>query len=309
MALVFNKHFDPRHGEAIAIAPGVRRVTAPNAGPYTFHGTNSFLVGEAALAVIDPGPDDPHHIEALMRAIGGARVEHILLTHAHRDHSGAARKLSALTGAPVSAGRTTVAADATADIGTESRTRAEFKPDVMLTDGALVRGQAFSLQALATPGHASDHFVFALLDRDILFSGDHVMGWSTTVVAPPEGSMSDYMASLDRLIGRPEQLYLPGHGPEISAPHAHLRALKSHRRMRERAILEGLARGDRTIGELVVRIYRDVEPRLHGAAALSTLAHLEDLAARGLVESEGAPRLDARYRVAATFSAPGAVSS
>jgi glyoxylase-like metal-dependent hydrolase (beta-lactamase superfamily II) len=297
MTLVFNRDFEPRYGEPVAVTERIRRVTARNPGPFTFHGTNTFLVGESALAVIDPGPADAAHIAALMRAIGGADVRHILISHAHRDHAAGARLLQAETGAPILAAPRRKPNGA---IGEGSRLEAgadhDFHPDGILTDGAVVEGSDYRLEPVATPGHASDHLAFVLLGENILFSGDHVMGWATTVIAPPEGSMGDYLASLDKLLARPEDLYLPGHGGPVQDAHAYVRALRTHRKLREAAILQRLAAGDRSIAEIVRRIYRDLDPRLAGAAALSTLAHLQDLMDRGLVECDGKAELMSRYR-------------
>jgi len=306
MALAFDRDFDPRHGEAVEVAPGVRRVTAANAGPFTFGGTNTFLIGRRALAVLDPGPADPAHVEAVMRAIGGAKVGHILVSHTHRDHSPAARLIRAETGAPVLAAGPHRAARAPHP-GEETQLDAagdlEFSPDIALQHGAILEEEDYRLEAVATPGHTVNHLAFALLGRDLIFTGDHVMGWSTTVVAPPEGSMADYMASLDRLLARPESRYLPAHGGAIADGPAHVRALKAHRRMREAAILQGLRRGDRTIAELVERVYRGLDPRLAPAASLSTLAHLEDLVRRGAAAADGPPTLSARYWPAAAIPA------
>jgi glyoxylase-like metal-dependent hydrolase (beta-lactamase superfamily II) len=297
----FERSFEPRHGEAVPVAPGVRRVTAPNRGPFTFEGTNSYLVGRGKVALIDPGPEDERHVAALLRAIGSDRLTHIFVTHTHRDHTGALQALKAKTGA------TTVAAgphkfarplapgeinplDAAADLG--------FAPEITLGDGGAIDGDGWRLEAIATPGHTGNHLAFGLGGTDLLFSGDHVMAWSTTVVAPPDGSMADYMASLDKLMARPERRYLPGHGGPVSDAAGYLRALKSHRRMREAAILDRLAKGDATIPDMVRAIYRETDPRLHGAAALSVLAHLEDLVARGKVLSDGPALLDGRFRLA-----------
>jgi glyoxylase-like metal-dependent hydrolase (beta-lactamase superfamily II) len=298
MALVFNREFDPRYGEAVEVAPGVRRLTASNASPFTFHGTNTFLIGTRELAVIDPGPADEAHIETLLRAIGGAKIARILVTHTHRDHSPGARLLKARTGAPIlAAGRPRTARaphpgeeallDATGDL--------EFVPDVALADGAVIEGDDYRLEALVTPGHTADHLAFALPSEGIVLSGDHVMGWSTTVVAPPDGSMADYLASLDRLLARTERRYLPAHGGEVADGPEYARALQAHRRMREAAILERLRRGDRTVKELVAQVYAGLDPRLAPAAALSTLAHLEHLVERGVAVADGPQTLGARY--------------
>jgi glyoxylase-like metal-dependent hydrolase (beta-lactamase superfamily II) len=301
MALDFDTDFEPRHGEAVPVAPGVVRITAPNGGPFTFHGTNSYLVGTGELAVIDPGPDDPGHLAALLKAIGGRPVRAILVSHTHRDHSPLARELAERTGAPVlGEGRHRAARalnigetnplDASADLA--------FEPDRALADGDVAEGEGWRLRAVATPGHTANHLAYALEGTGILFSADHVMAWSTTIVAPPDGSMADYMASLDRLLARDDRAYLPGHGGAVTNPAAFVRGLRTHRKLRERAILERIGQGDRSIRDIVAAIYRDTDPRLHGAAGLSVLAHLEDLCARGAVTSEGAPAIDAVFRPA-----------
>jgi glyoxylase-like metal-dependent hydrolase (beta-lactamase superfamily II) len=308
MALEFDRTFAPQTGAAVEVAPGVRRVTASNSGPFTFHGTNTFLIGGDTLAVLDPGPADPEHIDALMHAIGGARVAQILVSHTHRDHSPGARLLQERTNAPIlAAGPHRLARPARQGEGLRLDASADldFVPDEMLAEGETMDGPGYRLEAIATPGHTGNHLAFALAGTDILFSGDHVMGWATTVVAPPDGSMADYMASLERLLGRPERRYLPAHGGPIFEAHAYVRALRAHRKMREGAILEGLRSGDRTIRELVTRVYQGLDPRLTGAAALSTLAHLEDLVARGIVLADGIPVLDARYRAAETVPGSG----
>jgi glyoxylase-like metal-dependent hydrolase (beta-lactamase superfamily II) len=305
MPLTFNRDFEPRTGEAIEVAPSVRRVTAPNAGPFTFHGTNTFLIGAKTLAVLDPGPADPAHIDALMLAIGGAEVAHILVSHTHRDHSPGARLLQARTGGKILAEgrhRPSRPPRTGEELRLDTGGDLEFMPDAILKDGEIVERDGYRLQAIATPGHTANHLAFALAGTDILFSGDHVMGWSTTVVAPPDGSMTDYMASLDRLLDRQERRYLPAHGGAVENAPAYMRALRAHRKMREAAILDGLRRGDRKIPDLVARVYQGLDPRLSGAAALSTLAHLEELVERGAVSSDGAPALDSTYWVAAAGS-------
>ncbi|MET0598861.1 MAG: MBL fold metallo-hydrolase [Mesorhizobium sp.] len=298
MALQFETAFEPDYGTPVPVAPGIVRVTANNPGPFTFHGTNSYIVGTEGLAVVDPGPDDEAHLAALVAAIEGRPVSHILVTHTHRDHSPLAGRLKALTGAvtaaegphrparPLRIGEVNPL-DASADIA--------FRPDLALADGDAVSGDGWKLETVLTPGHTANHAAFALAGSGVLFSGDHVMGWATSIVAPPDGAMGDYMRSLDRLLARDDRLFLPGHGGPVADPQPYLRGLKAHRKMRERAILERLAAGDRTLPELVGAIYRDVDPALHGAAALSVLAHLEDLVARGLVRSEGDPALDGRF--------------
>jgi glyoxylase-like metal-dependent hydrolase (beta-lactamase superfamily II) len=249
--------------------------------------------------VIDPGPDDEAHFEALIRAIARRDVSHILVTHTHVDHSPLARRLKGVTGATILAQGPHRAArelhlgevnplDASGDQA--------FVPDSVLRHGDLIEGDGFALEAVFTPGHTANHMAFALAGTGMLFSGDHVMAWATSIVAPPDGAMADYMASLDLMLSRPETLYFPGHGGPVTKAHEFVRALRAHRRMREAAILGRIRGGDRTIPAVVAAIYRDTDPRLHGAAALSVLAHMEDLVASGRVECDGPPSLAAEYR-------------
>ena len=295
MALKFDTCFDPLYGQGVSVAPDVQRITARNPSPFTFHGTNSYIIGRDTLAVIDPGPDDEAHLRTLLKVIAGRPVRHIFVSHTHRDHSPLAARLTERTGAAVLAegahrparalhiGETN-ALDASADMA--------FVPDIALSDGDVVDGDGWSIRTVLTPGHTANHAAFALEGTGILFSADHVMAWATSIVAPPDGAMADYMASLDRLIERGDRLLLPGHGGPVTAPRAFMRGLKTHRKMRERAILERIREGDRTIVDMVKAIYRDTDPRLHGAAGLSVLAHLEDLTARGLVVTDSAPAID-----------------
>jgi glyoxylase-like metal-dependent hydrolase (beta-lactamase superfamily II) len=278
--------------------PQVRAVTAPNPGPFTATGTNTYIVGSGAVAIIDPGPAIPAHVEALLAATRGERVTHILLTHTHRDHSGALPALAAATGAVVLSGgpHRQPRPPASGETGAlEEAGDTGHRPDIRLADGDALEGEGWRIVAVATPGHAANHMAFALPAAGLVFSGDHVMGWSSSIVAPPDGSMADYMASLDRLAARPEGRLLPGHGPPVEDAQARIAELRRHRLAREAAILGRLAAGDRTIPAIVAAVYRDVDPRLHGAAALSVLAHIEDLVARGLVAAEGPPGLAGRY--------------
>ncbi|MBP0438828.1 MBL fold metallo-hydrolase [Tianweitania sediminis] len=298
MSLEFNTAFDGRADEPLPIAPDVLRVTANNPGPFTFHGTNSYIVGRNTLAVIDPGPNDPAHLQALLAAINGRPVSHIFVSHTHRDHSPLTKAIVAETGATVYAQGPHRAARPLRD--GESNPFAEssdydFAPDQTLADDELVQGDGFAIRAIHTPGHCANHCAFALEGTGLLFSADHVMAFATTVVAPPDGAMSDFMRSLDRLLERDDTLYLPGHGGNVENPLRFVRGLKAHRKMRERAILERFSAGDRTIAEVVAAIYRDIDPRLHGAARLSVYAHVEDLVARGVLQAEPFPALDARY--------------
>ncbi|MBL8580928.1 MAG: MBL fold metallo-hydrolase [Rhizobiaceae bacterium] len=301
MALDFDTRFEPHYGSAVDIAPGVRRLTVNNPGPFTFHGTNTYLVGESTLAVIDPGPDDDAHLAALLAAIGDRPVSHILISHTHRDHSPLARRLQDATGAPTlgegphrSARPLRIGEINPLDAGGDR----SFVPDRRLVHGETIEGDDWTLEALATPGHAANHLAFALSGTGILFSADHVMAWSTSVVAPPDGAMADYMASLDLLLERDDRVYLPGHGGPVTSPAQFVRGLKAHRKMRERAILERLRSGDRTIAEMVAAIYRETDPRLHAAAGLSVLAHLEEMVAKGAVSADGDVSIDGTFRPA-----------
>ncbi|KQY19842.1 MBL fold metallo-hydrolase [Rhizobium sp. Root482] len=299
--LGFDLDFKPAHGEPVPVADGIERITVNNPGPFTFHGTNSYIVGGRSVAVIDPGPEDEAHFQALMAALKGREVTHIAVSHTHRDHSPLARRLKAATGAlivaegphraarPLHEGETNPFAESS-DM--------DFRPDIALADGDRVEGDGWSLTTILTPGHTANHAAFGLEGTGIVFSADHVMAWATTIVAPPDGSMSDYMASLESLLARDDRLYLPGHGGPVVEPSAYLRGLRAHRRMRERAVLERVRAGDAAIPDMVRAIYATTDPRLHGAAALSVLAHLEDLLERGQVETDGAPLLSGTYRLA-----------
>jgi glyoxylase-like metal-dependent hydrolase (beta-lactamase superfamily II) len=265
-------------------APLIRRLLAPNPSPFTYTGTQTFIVGEGEVAVIDPGPDDAGHVEALARGLAGERVAAILCTHTHRDHSPASRALQDATGAPI-VGCASLAPN---DDGVQADESfdAQYRADQVMVDGETVSGPGWTLEAVATPGHTSNHLCFALRETGALFSGDHVMGWSTSIVAPPDGDMAAYMASLDKLLARTDRIYFPTHGPAIEDPQPHLQRLIAHRRGRESQILSHLDAGPARIGEMVQHMYRDVDPGLHPAAALSVLAHLLDLESRGLVHRD-----------------------
>jgi glyoxylase-like metal-dependent hydrolase (beta-lactamase superfamily II) len=288
----------PPSGETVRLSPLVRRRIAPNGGPFTATGTCSYIVGQEAVAVIDPGPADEGHIAALVEACAGAVVSAILVTHTHRDHSPGARLLRARTGAPIIGCGPHRAArdlsegeiphlDASAD--------RDHRPDRHLRGGETVTGPGWTLEALETPGHTMNHLAFSLREEAALFSGDHVMAWSTTIVAPPDGAMRAYMDSLEALRDRDETIYWPGHGGPVRDPRRFVRGLATHRRQRENAIRSRVEAGDRDIRAIVAAIYQGLNPALHGAAALSVFAHLEDLVERGIVRSDGPARLDGRY--------------
>ncbi len=269
-------------GQCERLEPLVRRVLAPNGSPFTYPGTQTYLVGtDEALAVIDPGPDASEHLAALEAAIGAATVAAICCTHPHRDHSPAAAPLAARTGAPI-VGCAPLALESDeprADVPFDTA----YRPDRVLTDGESFAGPGWTLTALATPGHTSNHLCYALEESGALFTGDHVMGWSTTVVAPPDGDMADYMASLERLHARDDRIYYPAHGPAVTNPRQLVRGMIGHRRQRERQILGLLGEGPRKVTDLVPGMYKGVDERLWPAAGQSVKAHLVDLERRGRV--------------------------
>lgn len=298
-SIPFRAEFEPRHGEAVEIAPSVQRITAPNKGPFTFHGTNSYIVGEKDVAVIDPGPnDESDHFQAIMRSLKGRSVSHIIVTHTHVDHSPLARKLAKETGSEIYAeGPHRAARDL--HLGEINALDAsgdkDFEPDHILQHGDVISGNGFELEAVFTPGHTANHMAFALKGSQYLFSGDHVMAWATSIVAPPDGNMAQYMGSLETLLKRDESVYFPGHGGRLNKAKEFVRGLRAHRKMRETAILHRIRKGDRTIEEMVEVIYKETDKRLHGAAALSVFAHIEDLLQQGRVISKGSPSLTSIY--------------
>jgi glyoxylase-like metal-dependent hydrolase (beta-lactamase superfamily II) len=294
--LAFNRSVDVDYDVAQEVAPGVRRVVANNPGPYTFLGTNTYLVGTGEVAVIDPGPLDDGHLTAIVKAIARERLTHILVTHSHRDHCDGARALQALAGGEIAAfGPTGTARGAgTPGLGYAFVDPA-FVPDRTLADGDTVRGPSFALDVLHMPGHAPDHLCFALVGKRTVFTGDHVMGWNTTVIAPPEGNMADFIASLERLMPRHDKIFLPAHGGRIQTPQRVVKAYIMHRKWREQTILTCLDEGDCTIPRIVARLYGTLDAGLKEAAALSVLAHLEHLIRRDLVSAEGAPGLSSAF--------------
>lgn len=298
MSLDLDKRFDPRHGEAVPVEPGVLRVTAPNAGPMTFHGTNSYVVGERRILIVDPGPDDNAHLAHLLDVVAGRPVDAILVTHTHLDHSALASRLARETSAPLVAQGPHRISRPMADGEVNPLDAASdhaFRPDIVLADDAEMRFGETVVRGIHTPGHTGNHMAFALEETGILFSGDHVMAWATSIVAPPDGSMSDYMRSLDRLTARSDRRYLPGHGGPVENPAGFVRAMRTHRRMRESAVLEKVRAGVASVPQIVAAIYQTTDRRLHGAAALSVLAHLESLIERKLIRIDGPFGLTARF--------------
>ena len=294
----FVRDFDFSYGRPDQVSPLIRRVVAPNPGPFTFTGTGTYIVGRGEVAVVDPGPAEsaaPAHLPALMQALAGERVTHILVTHSHLDHSPLARPLQERTGAPI-LGRAAVRPH-TPLIPTEEGEETAFRPDRELADGERVSGPGWTLRALATPGHASNHLCFALAEENALLCGDHVMGWSTTVVSPPDGDMGDYLRSLDRVIESEFATLWPAHGPPVTQPAPFLQAYRAHRLDREAQITAALAGGPAPIAELVPKLYAGVDARLWPAAAQSVWAHLIHLRRTGQVLTDAEPELDAVYRL------------
>lgn len=296
--LVHDVEFDPAYGIAVEIRPGIRRLTARNPGPFTFHGTNTYLIGTSDLTVVDPGPQDEEHIAAILKAADGARISTILVSHTHKDHSPAAPVLAARTGAKVlgctphrSARELALgeinALDASADT--------EFRADEELADGAELALSAGRFVVVATPGHTANHLSFAVPDENLLFSADHVMAWSTSIVAPPDGSMQAYLDSLDRLSARAETVYLPGHGAPVQDALAYVSALKEHRLRREASVLAVLTATPLTIPQIVDAVYLGLDPSLKVAAALSVFAQLERLIELGHVRIGDGSGLSGTY--------------
>jgi glyoxylase-like metal-dependent hydrolase (beta-lactamase superfamily II) len=299
MAVVipYVREIDIAYGRCDQVSPLIRRVTANNPGPFTFMGTGTYIVGRGEVAVIDPGPDMGEHLEAIQAAIPGERVSHVLVTHHHLDHSPLARPLAAATGAKVwgRAVKTPPVEDAVKlEAGYD-----HFTPDMPLEGGEVIGGPGWTFEAVHTPGHTSNHICYALREENALFSGDHIMGWSTTVVTPPDGNMGDYMRSLEKVRARGFSTLWPTHGPPIREVEPFIDAYAAHRRDRERQILDRLAAGDSRIKAMVPTIYANVDPRLHPAAAHSVLAHMIELVKSGQVVTDGPPGLDSDYRLAA----------
>ncbi|MCW1382292.1 MBL fold metallo-hydrolase [Novosphingobium sp. KCTC 2891] len=284
-------------GIAVELEPLVRRVLAPNPSPYTFTGTQTYLVGRGAeIAVIDPGPtgtgvaghadtNGEGHVEAIVAAAGEARIVAILCTHTHRDHSPAARPLQQATGAPIIGCAPLVLADdgPRADASFDPT----YAPDRVLVDGERLAGDGWTIEAVATPGHTSNHLCYSIVQSGALFTGDHVMGWSTSVVSPPDGDMGAYMQSLQKLQEREDRVYYPAHGPQIDNPRQFVRGMMGHRRQRERQIVKLLEQAPHEIPAMVAAMYKGLDPRLAGAAGRSVLAHLVDLERQGRVAGSG----------------------
>lgn len=294
----FVKDIDFTYGVPDEVLPDVRRVIANNPGPFTYTGSGTYIIGEGGVALIDPGPNQSEHIDALIEATAGERITHILITHTHSDHCGGARDLANRTGATIYGfGAHPIRKKEDDAPALEEGADYAFAPDEIIGHGAILEGPSWRLEALHTPGHLSNHLCFAMPSQKALFTGDHMMGWATTVIIPPDGDMGDYFDSLDALLARDDEVYLPTHGAPIKNPRAFVRAVKTHRLMRDAQILEYLKSGKSSIKELVAAMYADIDKRLHGAAALNVFAHLIRLVRIGTVRCDGEPELKSAYRL------------
>ncbi len=281
--LAFDTDFAPELGVSAELSPLLRRITCGNPGPFTFRGTNTFIIGHGSVAVVDPGPEDEAHFASLLKALRGETVSHILVTHTHMDHSPLAAKLAAATGAKTCSAIFPANSMSSPEIRLDASIDREFTPDIALSDGDVIEGRGWSLEAVFTPGHLANHMSFSLREEKALLSGDHVMAWATTVVAPPEGKMNDYMGSLRKLLNRDEAVYHPAHGPARRDPLPLVHGILAHREAREEAIYSRVKAGSRSLEEIVAEVYAGIDPRLQGAAALSALAHLEHLTEKGRI--------------------------
>ena len=284
-----------KYGNCDQLTPLVRRVIANNPGGFTFTGTGTYIIGKKNIAVIDPGPIDNDHYNALIKATEGQKITHILLTHNHNDHSPLAKRLKSETGAQIYF-KNLSNSDLAQDDFEEGYDR-NIEGDIELNDNDIIKSDEWSIEVIHTPGHTSNHICYALLDENILFSGDHVMGWSTTVIVPPDGNMDDYLVSLEKLLSRNEDRFFPTHGPIIDNPKKLVTNYISHRLDRERQIIEAIKRGNNKISDMVKLIYKDVDQSLHPAAAMSTLAHLKRMESNQEITVQG-KGLEGLYNIA-----------
>ncbi|MDE0659476.1 MAG: MBL fold metallo-hydrolase [Gammaproteobacteria bacterium] len=298
VAIAFRRELEFEYGKVAEVAPGIRRVIARNPSPFTLYGTGTYILGRGRVAVVDPGPADEAHILAILEATAGETITHMLVTHTHMDHSPGCRLLASHTDAKTYAYGRHGAAKIASGVVVEEGGDMDFEPDETVRDGDIVDGDGWSVACVHTPGHTSNHICYELLGTRALFSGDHVMGWSTSVISPPDGDMANYMDSLDLLLARDDAVYWPTHGPPIDAPKPHVRAFIAHRREREDAILACLAKGSQRIAEMVPTLYADVPRQLHAAAARSVLATMMLLVNRGEAVCDGQLDLDGLYALA-----------
>lgn len=293
----YRRELEFDYGSVSQIAPGIRRVIANNPGPFTFHGTGTYILGTGNVAVIDPGPDDEEHIGAILAALDGETISHILVTHTHMDHSPGCRPLQALTGAPTYAYGPHGAGKLEQGVQVEEGGDMDFAPDHLVKHGDIIQGGDWTVECVYTPGHTSNHMCFALQEQKALFTGDHVMGWSTSIISPPDGDMTAYMQSLELLLERDDAVYWPTHGPSIIDPKTHVRAYIAHRIEREEQILKCIDEGTHSIRDMVPLMYRDTPEFMYPAAARSVLAAMENLLRKNQVVADGGePSMDSVYR-------------
>lgn len=293
----FVRDMEFAYGEPRQVSPLIRRVVANNPGPFTYKGTGVYIVGRSDVAVIDPGPDTPEHLENLMRALEGKRVTHIFVTHGHADHSPGARPLAERTGAKVYASGIEVK-PTDSEVRMEAGDDLGFRPDIAVADGERFSGSDWTIEAVSTPGHTSHHMAYALIEENALFPGDHIMGWSTTVISPPDGDMDDYISSLEKVRDRDFATLWPTHGPPVREVRAFVQAYLEHRLAREAQILAQLEKGSTSIPQMVTEMYADVDKKLHPAACHSVLAHMVRLVKHGRVKANGELSIETEYRLA-----------
>jgi glyoxylase-like metal-dependent hydrolase (beta-lactamase superfamily II) len=285
------------YGVLQPVSPRVRHLLARNPSAFTFHGTGTYVIGHGEVAIVDAGPALTEHVDALLHALRGETITHLLVTHTHLDHSPATALVAAKCGASSYGFGPHAGGSFESGAEVEEGADTQFVPDIKLNDGDVIEGKGWTLEAVHTPGHCSNHLCYALKEENALFSGDHVMGWSTTVVSPPDGDMREYMASLMKVLVRSERRYFPTHGPSIDAPHAFVRALIEHRKGREAQVIDAMRRGASDVAVMVADVYKDVPAFLHPAAARSLLAHLIDLWQRGEARCDGQPSLHAKFQL------------
>jgi len=297
MAIPFVRDMDFKYGVMAEVAPGLRRLVCENPGGFTFHGTNTYVIGQGSVAVVDPGPTNEAHVRAILSELEGVTITHILLTHTHMDHSPSAAPLKAATGAKTYGFGPHGMGKLAEGIQVEEGGDMDFVPDVPLVHGDRIKGDNWEVEAVYTPGHTSNHLCFGLVGQDALITGDHVMGWSTSVISPPDGDMKTYMASLDLLVQRGDGVLWPAHGPAITEPAIFLQEFIKHRGAREDQIAACLGDGLSDIPVMVKRMYADVDERLHRPAAMSVLAHLQHMVATDRARCDGEPGIATVYRL------------
>ena len=297
-SIPFRRELDFSYGEVSHVAPGIRRVIAENPSPFTLYGTGTYILGHGEVAVIDPGPADGAHIAKLLEALEGETISHILITHTHMDHSPGCRLLQAHTDAKSYAYGPHGAGKLEQGVPVEEGGDMEFEPDELLQDGDVLTGGDWSVECVYTPGHTSNHMCYQLRESKALFTGDHVMGWSTSIISPPDGDMGAYIASLERLLERDDTVYWPTHGPCIDDPKPHVHAFIEHRLARERQIIDCIEQGVHRIEDMVPMMYTELPEFMYPAAARSVLASMEHLVGNGALKADGGVQLGAAYQLA-----------